>query len=73
MTSTASNAEREAVAEFLAGMEAVETVRARELWNLTEERAAEIIQSLGGFGIWREATDWSGLVTQQEILHRRRP
>jgi hypothetical protein len=52
---------------------AVEAVRARELAELTEERAREMIQSLGAVAVWRERSDWSGLVEQQALFHRRRP
>ena len=41
---------------------------------MTDERAREIIQSLGAADGWRERRDWSGLVEQQALFHRtRRP
>ena len=54
--------------------EAVEAHKARELAAMTEERAREIILSLGAAEQWRERSDWSGLVEQQALFHRgRRP
>lgn len=50
---------------------AVEAVRARELAELTAERAREMILSLGAVAVWRERPDWSGLVDQQRLFHRR--
>ncbi len=58
--------------ELRARWEAVETVKARELASMTEERAQEIIQSLGAVEGWRERPDWSGLVEQQALFHRDR-
>ena len=63
---------KETQAEYLARWEAVETFRARELAAMTEERARQIIQSLGAVEAWRERPDWSGLVEQQAIFQRRR-
>jgi len=52
--------------------EAVETAKAQELAAMTDERALEIIRSLGAVEGWRERPDWSGLVEQQAIFHRGR-
>lgn len=62
----------DARAEYHARWEAVETFKAHELAAMTEERARQIIQSLGAVEGWRERTDWSGLVEQQAIFHRGR-
>ncbi len=63
-------APNEARAEYLARWEAVETFKAHELAGMTEERARQIIQSLGAVEGWRERPDWSGLVEQQAIFHK---
>ena len=60
-------------AEYHARWEAVEIFKAHELAAMTEERARQIIQSLGAVVGWRERPDWSGLVEQQAIFHQRRP
>ncbi len=61
-------------ARLRARWEAVEAHKARELAAMTEERAREIILSLGAAEKWRERSDWSGLVEQQALFHRgRRP
>ena len=52
--------------------EAVEIIHAQELAAMTEERARQIIQSLGAIEGWRECSDWSGLVEQQAIFQRGR-
>jgi hypothetical protein len=52
--------------------EAVEAFKAQELAAMTEERAWQIIQRLGAPEGWRERRDWSGLVEQQAIFHKRR-
>jgi hypothetical protein len=57
-------------AEYHARWEAVETVKAQELAALTEERARQMILSLGAVEAWRERPDWSGLVEQQAIFQR---
>lgn len=62
----------EARAAYIARWEAIESVKAQELAAMTEERAREIIQSLGAVEGWRERTDWSGLVEQQAIFQRGR-
>jgi hypothetical protein len=60
-------------ADYRARWEAVEAFKARELAAMTDERAREIIQSLGAVEGWRERPDWSGLVEQQALFHRTRP
>lgn len=55
--------------QYRATSEALEIVRARELAAMTEERARQIIASLGAVEAWRERPDWSGLVEQQAIFH----
>jgi len=57
-------------AEYHARREAVETVKAQGLAALTEDRAREMILSLGAVEGWRERPDWSGLVEQQAIFQR---
>ena len=53
-------------AEFL------ERLRAQELMKMTDERALEIIRSLVcAQPPWRERRDWSGLIEQQDLFHRR--
>jgi len=60
--------------EYHLRWEAVETFKAQELAAMTDERARQIIQSLGAADGWRERRDWSGLVEQQALFHRaRRP
>jgi len=59
-------------AEYHARWEAIETARCQELAAMTDDRAREIIQSLGAAEAWRERPDWSGLVEQQAIFHRKR-
>jgi hypothetical protein len=59
-------------ADYRARWAAVEAFKARELAAMTEERAREIIQSLGAVEGWRERRDWSGLVEQQALFHRKR-
>ncbi len=56
-------------AEYRVRWEAVEIVRAQELAAMTEERARQIIWSLGAVEGWRDRPDWSGLVEQQAIFH----
>lgn len=58
---------------YLTTAEALETVRAQELAALDDARAAEIIQTLGAVEPWRERPDWSGLVEQQALFHRKQP
>jgi hypothetical protein len=59
-------------AEYHARWEAVEVFKAHELAAMTEERARQIIQSLGAVEGWRERPDWSGLVEQQAIFEMSR-
>lgn len=59
-------------AEYHARWEAVEIFKAHELASMTEERAWQIIQSLGAVEGWRERPDWSGLVEQQAIFQKSR-
>jgi len=61
-----------AQAEYCARWEAVEIVHAQELAAMTDERARQIIKSLGAIEGWRERSDWSGLVEQQAIFQRGR-
>jgi len=42
-----------------------------ELAAMTEERAREILTGLGAPAGWRERPDWSGLVEQQAIFHKK--
>jgi hypothetical protein len=63
---------KEARAAYFARWEAVEAFKAQELAAMTEERAWQIIQRLGAPEGWRERRDWSGLVEQQAIFHKRR-
>ena len=57
-------------AEYRARWDAVEAQKARELAEMTDERAAQIIMSLGAAERWREREDWSGLIEQQAIFMR---
>ena len=58
----------------LARWEAVEAARARELAEMTEERAMEIIRSLQLFApVPPDPLNGMGLVEQQAIFHGRRP
>jgi hypothetical protein len=59
-------------AEYHARWEAVEIFKAHELAAMTEERARQIIESLGAMEGWRERSDWSGLVEQQAIFAKSR-
>jgi hypothetical protein len=59
--------------EYRLRWEAVETFKAQELAAMTDERARQIIQSLGAADGWRERRDWSGLVEQQAAFHRAPP
>jgi hypothetical protein len=72
MSSEPTEMKESARAEYHARWEAVETFRAKELAAMTEERAREIIQSLGAVEGWRERPDWSGLVEQQAIFQKAR-
>ena len=70
MTGTARDAAARLRTEYHLRWEAVETVKAQELAAMTDERARQIIQSLGAVDGWRERRDWSGLVEQQALFHR---
>lgn len=61
-----------ALVEYRSRWEAVENARAKELAALTEEQARAIIQSLGAVEPWHERPDWSGLVEQQALFHKKR-
>jgi len=63
---------KEERAKYFARWEAVESFKAQELAAMTDERAREIIQTLGAVEGWRERPDWSGLVEQQAIFHKKR-
>ncbi|MGC8553372.1 MAG: hypothetical protein ACP5O7_10970 [Phycisphaerae bacterium] len=53
-------------------IEFLERLRAQELMNMTDARALEIIRSLVcAQPPWRERRDWSGLIEQQDLFHRR--
>jgi hypothetical protein len=62
----------EARRAYVTRWEAVEAAKAQELAAMTEERALEIIQSIGAVEGWRERRDWSGLVEQQALFLRGR-
>jgi hypothetical protein len=68
MSSEADELKEKFQAEYHDRWEAVAAVHAQELAALTDERAREIIQSLGAIESWRERPDWSGLVEQQAIF-----
>ena len=70
MSSEPLKLQEKQAAEYHARWEAVETVKAQELAALTDERALEIILSLGAVEAWRDRPDWSGLVEQQAIFQR---
>ena len=70
MSSEPLKLQEKLAAEYHARWEAVETVKAQELAALTEERAREMILSLGAVEAWRDRPDWSGLVEQQAIFQR---
>ena len=57
--------------QFRDTAEALEIIQAQELAAMDDVRAAEIIRSLGAFEPWRERPDWSGLVEQQALFHRK--
>jgi hypothetical protein len=71
MSSAPEKLREKLAAEYHARWEAVETAKAQELAALTEERALQMIRSLSAVEGWRERPDWSGLVEQQAIFHRR--
>lgn len=55
--------------QYRATSEALEIIRAQELAAMTEERARQIIGSLGAVEAWRDRPDWSGFVEQQALFH----
>lgn len=58
---------------YRATSEALERLRARELAAMTDEEALRQIELLCvAQPPWRERPDWSGLVEQQALFHRRR-
>jgi hypothetical protein len=59
-------------ADHRARWEAIAAAHARELAAMTEERARQIIESLGAVEGWRERPDWSGLVEQQAVFLKAR-
>jgi hypothetical protein len=59
-------------AEYHARWEAVAAAHAQELAAMTDERARQIIESLGAVEAWRERPDWSELVEQQAIFQKAR-
>jgi len=64
---------KEARAAYFARWEAIEAAKAQELAAMTEERALQIIQSLGSFGpAWKNPFNGMGLVEQQAIFHGRK-
>ena len=72
MDSESLDIEERFQAEYRARWNAVETFKAHELAATTDERARQIIQSLGAVEGWRERRNWSGLVDQQAIFHKGR-
>jgi len=62
----------EARAEYDAGLEAIEIAKARGLAAMTDEQARQIIQSLKAVERRPRLSDWSGLVEQQAIFHKKR-
>jgi hypothetical protein len=72
MSSDFSELKDQAKSAYRARWEAVAAAHAQELAALTEERAREVIQSLGASEGWRERPDWSGLVEQQAVFSKGR-
>lgn len=72
MSSDATELKEKLREDYNARWEAVEVAKAHELANLTEERARQIILSLGAAEAWRPRLDWSGLVEQQALFLRGR-
>jgi hypothetical protein len=58
--------------QYHARSEAVEAFKAHQLANLTDERARQMIQSLGTVEQWRERPDWPGLVERQATFSQPR-
>ena len=60
-------------AKHRAAMEALERIEARELMAMTDEEALRRLLSLRVVEpVWRERPDWSGLVEQQALFHRKK-
>ncbi|MCX5659381.1 MAG: hypothetical protein NTW19_06610 [Planctomycetota bacterium] len=60
-------------AAYLKRVEMLETIRIRELAAMTEEEALRRVLALRVVGRpWRERPDWSGLVEQQALFHRKK-
>lgn len=60
-------------AEYAARSEALARVWTRELAGMSDEQALREIEALVTPDTpWRERPDWSGLVEQQALFHRRR-
>jgi hypothetical protein len=60
-------------AAYRATAEALEILRVKRLGAMTEKEAQGIMRTLTVAETpWRERRDWSGLVEQQAIFHRRR-
>jgi hypothetical protein len=58
---------------YRATSEALERIRTQELAAMTDEQALRQIESLCvSEPPWRERPDWSGLVEQQALFHRRK-
>jgi hypothetical protein len=73
MSSNPDQTKEEWRAEYFARTEALETVRTREIAAMTEEEAVKQIRSLCVAETpWRERPNWSGLVEQQAIFHRKK-
>jgi hypothetical protein len=61
------------VAKYLQSMKFLERVKAQELAGMTDEEAWRQIQLLNAAEEpWRDRPDWSGLIEQQAIFHRRK-
>ena len=57
---------------YHATVDALERARAQELAALTDHQALLIMKSLSVVGTpWCDRPDWSGLVEQQVLFHRR--
>lgn len=69
----ASPTEKERVQQYLTSMELVECINAKELVGMTDEEAWRRMQLLVACETpWRDRPDWSGLVEQQAIFHRKK-
>ena len=73
MSSDPLELKEKARAEYHARWEAVETFKAHELANMTDERAREIMRMLQPFAPFApDPFNGMGLVEQQAIFHRRK-